>query len=328
MNADTPLPPSYTDVTVAAARLRGVAVRTPLLTNPDLDAAVGARVLLKPETLQRTGSFKFRGAYNRLAGLAGAGGGVVAYSSGNHAQGVAQAAQLLGMPAIMVMPADAPETKVARTRALGAEVRRYERFFECREAIAAEIAAERGATIVKPYDDPAIIAGQGTVGLELLQQAHAMGEHLDAVLVCAGGGGLAAGTTLACSALSPHTSVHTVEPAGHDDHARSLRSGHRVTNTDGPPSICDALLAPTPGALTFAVNRHRLAGGLAVTDPEVREAVRTAFASLKLVVEPSGAVALAAALHRRLPGKPATIGVVLSGGNVNPATHAAIVTAP
>ncbi|SDF80503.1 L-threonine ammonia-lyase [Limimonas halophila] len=316
--------PSYTDVAFAAARLHGAAVRTPLLTNPALNAEVGAKVLIKPETLQRTGSFKFRGAYNRLTelGVTGARGGVVAYSSGNHAQGVAHAAQLLGIPAVVVMPADAPETKVERTRAYGAEIRQYERFFECRERIAEEIAAERGATVVKPYDDPAIIAGQGTVGLEMIQQARAAGERLDTVLVCAGGGGLSAGAALACSALSPATAVYTVEPEGHDDHARSLAAGHRVANADAPPSICDALLAPTPGALTFAVNESRLAGGLAVSDTEVRSAVRTAFASLKLVVEPSGAVALAAALTGKL-GQPAgTIGVVLSGGNVDAGAYA------
>lgn len=327
--ADPQRMPGYTDVAQAATRLRGVAVRTPLLTSPELDAHLGARVLVKPETLQRTGSFKFRGAYNRLSTLreGGAPGGVVAYSSGNHALGIAHAARLLGLPAIVVMPADAPETKREQTRAQGAEIRQYERFFACRERIAAELAAERGATVVKPYDDPAIIAGQGTVGLELLQQAHEAGENLDAILVCAGGGGLAAGAALACSALSPKTAVFTVEPAGHDDHARSLAAGRRVSNdTATEPSICDALLAPTPGELTFAVNRDRLAGGLSVSDSAVCQAVRFAFESLKLVVEPSGAVALAAALREEIPSRPATIGVILSGANVDPEAHADLVS--
>ncbi len=313
--------PDFDDVRRAAERLRGVAVRTPLLRSDALDARVGGRVLLKAETLQRTGSFKIRGAFNRLKQLAEAGragGGVVAFSSGNHAQGVASAAGLLGMAAAIVMPSDAPPTKIANTRRLGGEIILYDRWTEDREAIAASLAAERGATLVPAFDDPGVIAGQGTVGLEMAEDARTLELTLDAVCVPEGGGGLAAGIGLALTGESPATKLYTAEPALFDDHARSLAAGERVGNDPGGRSICDALLAPMPGRLTFALNRDKLAGGLAATDREVLAAMAFAFETLKLVVEPGGAVALAALLAGRIDARGRVTGIVLSGGNVEP----------
>ena len=314
-------PPTIDDVRRAAGRLAGIAYRTPLLRSDALDALTGGRVLLKAETLQRTGSFKIRGAYNRLAELAegGSGGaGVVAFSSGNHAQGVALAARLLGISAVIVMPADAPALKVENTRSLGAEIVLYDRWREDREAIAARISSERGATIVPSYDDPGIVAGQGTVGLELAAQADELGIGLDAVIVPASGGGLAAGIALALQAESPRTQVHTAEPTAFDDHARSLAAGEPLGNNDPEArSICDALLAPRPGRITFPINRRLLAGGVTATDAEVCAAMRFAFRHLKLVVEPGGAVALAALLAGRIDPKGRTLGIVLSGGNID-----------
>jgi threonine dehydratase len=311
--------PDFADVRAAAARLAGHARRTPLLAGTPLDERTGGRILLKLETLQHTGSFKFRGAYNRLSQLdpAQRASGVVAFSSGNHAQGVAAAARLLGLRATIVMPADAPRTKMQNTLALGAEVVTYDRLRESREAIAARLARERGAVLVPSYDDPDVIAGQGTVGLEIAEQAADLGARLDDVIVCTSGGGLVAGTALAINARSPTTRVWTAEPAGHDDYRRSLASGHRETNAPGTRSICDALLAPEPGVLTFEINLRLLAGGLAVTDAEVRDAIAFAVRTLKLVVEPGGAVALAAVLCGRIEARGRTIAVVLSGGNVD-----------
>lgn len=317
--------PTYDDVRSAADRLRGVVVRTPLLSSDVLDALAGGRILLKAETLQRTGSFKIRGAYNRLKQLVEEGrhaGGVVAFSSGNHAQGVAEAARLLGIRAAIVMPSDAPPLKIANTRRLGGEVVLYDRWTEDREAIAAALAAERGAVLVPSYDDPGIIAGQGTVGLEMAADAKAFGCSLDTVYVPASGGGLAAGIALAFEADSPGTVVHTAEPAEFDDHARSLAAGARVANCADARSICDALLAPTPGRLTFAVNRARLGPGVVATDAEVLGAMAFAFENLKLVVEPGGAVALAALLAGRIDARGKAVGIVLSGGNVDPALFA------
>jgi threonine dehydratase len=284
-----------------------------------LDVPCGGRVALKLENLQHTGSFKFRGAYNRLAQLDAAerAAGVVAFSSGNHAQGVAAAARLLGIPATIVMPSDAPRIKLANTLALGAEVISYDRERESREDIAARLAAERGAVLVPSFDDPDIIAGQGTVGLELAEQAAECGLRLDDVIVCASGGGLVAGIALAVHALSPATRIWTAEPEGHDDHRRSLAAGRREANPPGTRSICDALLAPQPGVLTFEINRRLLAGGVAVSDDEVRAAIAYAARTLKLVVEPGGAVALAAVLAGRLPAAGRTVGVVISGGNID-----------
>ncbi len=326
--AEAPSAPTFADVEDAARRLHGLSVETPLLNSPALDARVGGTVLIKPETLQRTGSFKFRGAYNKIARLPDSAreAGVVAFSSGNHAQGVAHAAQLCGLPAVIVMPSDAPEMKVANTRAYGAEVRLYDRYFEDRESVAAAIVEETGATLIKPYDDPAVIAGQGTCGLEIARQAAARGAAMDAVLLCCGGGGLAAGSALALRTLTPETEIYVVEPEGFDDHARSLQAGERLGNEPGARSICDALLAPRPGALTFEINRRLLSGGLAVSDAEVAEAVAFAYRTLKLVVEPGGAVCLAAVLSGKLPVAGRTVALTLSGGNVDPRTYCNLVT--
>ena len=315
---------SFVDVEAAAQRLAGIAVRTPLLTSPALDESVGRSVLLKPETLQRGGSFKFRGAYNRLAMLTAdeRRAGVVAWSSGNHAQGVAAAARLLGVRARIVMPADAPAIKLANTRALGAEVITYDRYTGDREAIARSLAERDGGVLVPSYDDPAIIAGQGTAGLELFQDTP---QALDALLVCCGGGGLTAGCALALEALSPQTHLFCVEPEGYDDHARSLASGRRERADPSRSSICDALLSPTPGALTFPINRRLLTAGLVVSEDEVRAAMRYAFRDLKLVIEPGGAVALAALLAGRLPDRYRRVAVLLSGANVDPALFAEII---
>jgi threonine dehydratase len=313
--------PDFDDVRAAAARLAGHAQRTPLLAGTPLDERTGGRILLKLETLQHTGSFKFRGAYNRLSQLDAAQRkvGVVAFSSGNHAQGVAYAARLLGVPATIVMPTDAPRVKLQNTLALGAQVITYDRLRESREEIAARLAVERGAVLVPSFDDPDIIAGQGTVGLEIAEQAAALGATLDDVIVCTSGGGLVAGIALAVRALSPATRVWTAEPAGHDDHRRSLAAGRREANEPGTRSICDALLAPEPGVLTFEINRRLLAGGLAVSDAEVREAIAFGARTLKLVIEPGGAVALASVLAGSIELSGRTVAVVVSGGNIDDA---------
>ena len=320
-----PLAITIEDVRDAARQIAGVAVRTPLLENADLNARVGGRVLLKFEGAQHMGSFKFRGAYNRLSRIEGAAkaAGVVAWSSGNHAQGVAAAARRLGLPATIVMPADAPAIKIANTRALGAEIILYDRFTQSREAIARELAATRGATVVPSFDDPYIIAGQGSIGLELLDQAAEAGVSLDQILVCCGGGGLVAGVATAVKASHPRIAIFSVEPEGFDDTARSLKSGVRETVDPAARSICDALLSPSPGEMTFPINQRLLAGGLAVSDDQVRAAMRYAFETLKLVVEPGGAVALAAILHGVAPAA-STSAVVISGANVDPAQYAAI----
>lgn len=324
VEAASPLPPLPTpdDVREAVVRLAGQAVETPLLRADALDERIGGRLLLKAEPLQRTGSFKFRGAYNRLSQLSGddGAGGVVAYSSGNHAQAVAAAARLVGVPAVIVMPRDAPEVKIAGTRRHGAEVVLYDRASEAREALGKRIAAERGATLVKPYDDFHVIAGQGTVGHEIVRQCSAIGCRPDMVVVPAGGGGLMAGTSLAIADAWPGTRLHTAEPEGYDDHAMSLERGCRVgVPGRGPGSFCDALLAPMPGALTFRINAERVQSGVAVSDSEVAEAMRAAFYHLKLVVEPGGAAALAAVLAGKVAAAGRTVVAVLSGGNVDPA---------
>lgn len=317
--------PGYAEVEAAALRLAGLARRTPLLAGTPLDAPAGGRLLLKLEPLQVTGSFKFRGAYNRLVQLDAAArrAGVVAFSSGNHAQGVAAAARMLGMPATIVMPKDAPKSKLENTRALGAEVVEYDRYTEDREAIARRIVAERGATLVPAYDDPHIIAGQGTVGLELMQQAAELGLVPDQVLVPTSGGGLTAGTAIAVRALAPSAAIYGVEPEAFDDTRRSLAAGTLVGNPPDARSICDALQSSPPGRLTFAINRDLLAGILTVSDEEVQSAMSSAFRFLRVVVEPGGAVALAAALAGRLPLAGRTTAIVLSGGNVDAATFIA-----
>ncbi len=325
MNAPVTLP-TFADVQDAERRLAGKAVMTPLLEHPALNEAVGGRVLLKCETLQVSGSFKFRGAYNRISRLSDEekARGVVAYSSGNHAQGVAAAAKLVGTRALIVMPSDAPEVKVAGVRAFGGEVRSYDRWTESREAIGAEIARERGSVLVPPYDDRFVIAGQGTTGIEMARQAEAMGVIMDDVLCGASGGGLIAGIGLAMQALSPVTKVHVVEPAEYNDHALSLASGMRTAHGPATPSFCDALMSATPGEITFPINGVLLKGAYGVTDGEVAEAMRFAFRWLKLVVEPGGAVSLAATLTGKFDARGKTTGVVLTGGNVDPGLYARV----
>jgi threonine dehydratase len=320
--------PGLTEIRAAAEKLAAVAVETPLLQAPVLDRRTGGHVLIKAEMLQRTGSFKFRGAYNKISRIAPLRHkGVVAFSSGNHAQGVAAAAQLLNTPATIVMPADAPAIKIENTRGYGASVVLYDRDTGDREAIAAEIVARTGATLVRPYDDPDIIAGQGTIGLELVRQAEALGCRLDLVLTPCSGGGLMAGCATAVKALSPQTRLMTVEPQDFDDMARSLASGHRQTNKPGRRSICDALMSPTPGVLTFRINQRLTEAGLAVSDAEVQQAMAFAFRELKLVVEPGGAVPLAAVLSGKVEAAGQTIALVLSGGNVDAATFTAALAA-
>jgi len=325
---ESPALPGFAEVEAAAARLAGVAHRTALLAATPLDEATGGRLLFKAECLQRTGSFKFRGAYNRLVQLDAAArrAGVVAFSSGNHAQGVAAAARMLGIPATIVMPSNAPAIKLENTRALGAEVVQYDRFTGDREAIARRIVAERGATLVPAYDDPHVVAGQGTAGLELVRQAADLGLVPDQVLVPTSGGGLTAGTAIAVRELAPAAAIYGVEPEAFDDTRRSLAAGSLLRNPPEARSICDALQSSPPGSLTFAINRVLLAGVLTVSDAEVESAMARAFRDLKLVVEPGGAVALAAALAGKLPLAGRTTAIVLSGGNVDPATFIAALT--
>jgi len=318
------------DVAAAATRLAGHVVRTPLLENAALNRAVGGRLLLKPEMLQTTGSFKFRGASNAVLQLDAErrARGVIAFSSGNHAQGVAAAAKLNGVDALIVMPDDAPAVKRAGTAAWGAEIVDYDRKGGVsREAVAAKLADDRGLTLIRPYDEPAVMAGQGTVGLEIAEQAAGLGLVPDLVLVPCGGGGLTAGVATALAAQCPRARVHPVEPQGFDDTARSLAAGERLANDGVESGYCDALLAPQPGALTFAVNRRLCGPGLVVSDADVRVAMHAAFSQLKLVAEPGGAVALAAALAGKVDLKDRVAVVVLSGGNVDPAVYTAALQA-
>jgi threonine dehydratase len=318
---------SAADIAAAAQVLKPYAVRTPLLSSPALDALTGARVFLKPEMLQRTGSFKFRGAFNKLSSipLDARGGGVVAFSSGNHAQGVAAAAQILGMRATIVMPADAPLSKRERTKGFGAEVVLYDRLREDREAIARRIAEQTGATLVPPYEDPKVIAGQGTVGREIVEDLAAQGQSPDLVIAPASGGGLLAGIAVAVRSRCPQAVILCAEPEAFDDHARSLRAGQREPHHADGPTICDALMAAIPGQLTFSINHRLLARGLTVSDAEVAAAVGFVFRELKLVVEPGGAVALAALLAGRIQAPDKVVCVVLSGGNVDPDMFARLI---
>jgi len=315
---------SFGDVQAAAKRLRGVTHRTPVVTSATLDARTGARVFCKAENLQRIGAFKIRGAYNAIAQLdpERSRGGVVAFSSGNHAQGVALAAKLLGVPATIVMPSDAPAAKLAATRGYGAEIVTYDRERMNRAELAASIAAERGATLVPPYDDPAIIAGQGTVALELVEDA----GQLDVLLVCLGGGGLLAGCALAATALSPGVRIYGVEPEAGDDWVRSWRE-NRIVSIPVPKTIADGQQTRSPGALTWPIVRALAAGVVTVSDDEIRAAMRFAFERLKLVVEPSGASALAALLFERIDVRGLRVGVTISGGNVDPGTFGACIIA-
>jgi threonine dehydratase len=311
--------PTFNDIEDAARILRGLAVRTPLLESPFLNELAGCRLLIKPEMLQITGSFKFRGAYNAISRIPEErhANGIVAYSSGNHAQGTAAAAQSLNIPAIIVMPADAPRLKIENTKAYGADVVLYDRIKESREEIAASIAEERKATIIRPYDDPYIIAGQGTVGMEIADDCKALGVELDALVIPCGGGGLPAGCALAFERLMPRTKVFTAEPKEFDDTARSLQSGIRETNSPDGKSICDALLAPMPGELTFEINHKIITAGLMASDEEVRRAMAALFLRLKIVAEPGGAIAAAAVMAELARFKGKTVAVVCSGGNVD-----------
>jgi threonine dehydratase len=311
--------PTFADVEEAARHVGVACIVTPLLESAVINARVGGRLLVKAEGLQRTGSFKMRGAYNRMRLLTAdeRARGVVAYSSGNHGQAVAATARLLGTTATVVMPADAPKTKADKTRALGAEVLFYDRQRDDRVAIGRQLAEERGLVMVPPFEDRFVMAGAGTVALETVRQAEAMGAPLDAMIACCSGGGLAAGTALVMRALVPDGEVYAAEPVGFDDTARSLAAGHRVSNEPGLTSICDSVLAPTPGELTFEVNRRNLSGAVAVSDDEVIEAMRTAFRDLGLVAEPGGSVALAAVLSGRYPLEGRTVAVTLSGSNID-----------
>jgi len=309
--------PSFSDVVAAASRIAPHAVRTPLVESPALNALTGGRVFLKLELLQRTGSFKFRGACNRLAMIPREqrAHGVVAFSSGNHAQGVAAAAQLFGMPALIVMPSDAPRPKIEGTRAYGAEIVRYDRVREDREAIAGKICAERGAVLVKPFDDAGIIAGQGTAGLEIAEDVARFGVVLDEVLVPCSGGGLVSGIALALKGAGVAAKVHSVEPENFDGMKRSLEAGARVQAPGGALSIADALMAPIPGAIVFELAKDLLAPGLAVSDAELERAMVFAAEKLKLLVEPGGAAALAALLAGKIDARDKAVALVLSGGN-------------
>jgi threonine dehydratase len=317
--AASPALPALADVEAAARRIAGHAQRTPLLRFLELDRRLGTPVFVKPECLQVTGSFKFRGAYNKIKSALDGGRvpGVVAFSSGNHAQGVAAAAAQLGVPAIIVMPEDAPRIKLANTRALGAEVKLYDRYKEDREAIGRAVARDKGYVLVPPYDDPAIIAGQGTIGLEIADDLAGLGLAPDVVLAPCSGGGLISGIATAVKARAPEARVFGCEPARFDDTRRSLEAGKRLENEGNEKSICDALLSRTPGEITFAINRALLAGALTASDEEALEAVAFAARRLKLVVEPGGAIALAAALQGRAPKDARNIVVVCSGGNID-----------
>lgn len=322
----TEVPVELSDIEAAAERIAGIAVVTPLLWSPELDELAGGQILLKPETLQRTGSFKIRGAYNMMSQLSReqALRGVVAWSSGNHAQGVAAAGSLLGIRTTIVMPEDAPKAKIENTRRLGGEPVLYDRYTGDREAIAREIATERGAELVPSYDHADIVAGQGTVGLEIMRQCEEACVRPDQVLIPCGGGGLSAGSAVAIRGIAADASVHSVEPGFFDDTARSLRAGKRLSNEPSARSICDSLLSDSPGALTFAINRQLLGDGLVVSDDEVKEAMRFAFRTLKLVVEPGGAVALAAVLAGKIATRGKATVIVLSGGNVDTELFASI----
>jgi threonine dehydratase len=321
------LPVTPADIDAAARVIAPYAVRTPLLSSPALNERVGAKVFLKPELLQRTGSFKFRGAFNKLSSIRAEkrSAGVVAFSSGNHAQGVAAAAQILNIKATIVMPADAPAAKRERTKSYGAEVVLYDRDREDREAIAREIAEKRGATLVPPYDDPLIIAGQGTAGREIAEDMAALGVAPDIVVTPASGGGLIAGIATAVKAKFPQAQVIVAEPNDYDDHGLSLRAGRRESHHAKARTICDALMAETPGEITFAINGKLLSGGVAASDEEVGAAMAFAFRELKLVVEPGGAVGLAALLAGRIDVRDKHVVIVLSGGNVDADLYAKLI---
>jgi len=311
--------PTFADVQAAAVRIAPHAVRTPLVEAPALNALTGGRVFLKLETLQRTGSFKFRGACNRLAMIPmdQRANGVVAFSSGNHAQGVAAAAQLFGMPAVIVMPSDAPRPKIEGTRGYGAAIVEYDRVRDDREAIAQRIRAERGAVLVRPYDDAGIIAGQGTAGLEIAEDAARFGVTLDEVLTPCSGGGLVSGVALALKGAGCAANVHSAEPENFDGMKRSLEAHARVKAPGGALSIADALMAPIPGEIVFELAKDLLAPGLAVSDAELQQAMAFAAKELRLLVEPGGSAALAALLAGKIDARNKCVALVLSGGNAD-----------
>ena len=313
--------PTHDDVQDARVRITPHIVRTPMMRHRLLDDLSGGTILIKPEPLQRTGSFKLRGATNAILKLSEAErrAGVVTHSSGNHGQATACAAASVGATATVFMPADAPRIKVDGTRRWGAEVVHYDRVNDDREGLTRAHAERTGAVMVPPFDHADVIAGQGTLALELAEDAGAAGLSMDALLVCTGGGGLVAGCALALEGVSPATLIYAVEPQDWDDTARSLASGSRLGNAPGGSMLCDALLSKMPGRLTFEVNQHRLAGGLAVSDDEVLAAIAFAFSHLKLVVEPGGAVCLAAILAGKFDARGKVVGIVVSGGNVDPA---------
>jgi threonine dehydratase len=306
-------------IDAAAGRLAGNARRTPLLSSPFLDEIAGRRVLVKPECLQHTGSFKFRGAWSAVSALdpETRARGVIAFSSGNHAQGVAEAARLHGISAVIVMPADAPKLKIANTRALGAEVILYDRASEDRDAIGAALAKERGLTLIKPFDEPLVIAGQGTAGLEIAEQARELGVEQADVMICCGGGGLTSGIALALEARAPGLRPRPVEPENFDDVTRSLQSGRIERNTALSGSLCDAILTPSPGEITFPILKRLCGPGIVVTEEEALRAMVLAWLRLKIVLEPGGAVGLAAALFHGAETSGDAVIAVASGGNVD-----------
>ncbi len=311
-------------IEAARQRMNGEVIRTPLMSSPFLDEIAGRKVLIKPECLQRTGSFKFRGGWSAVSALEPEvrKRGVIAFSSGNHAQGVALAASLHGVPAVIIMPRDAPKIKIENTRAYGAEVVLYDRANEDRDAIGATLSEERGLTLIRPYDEPLVIAGQGTVGLEIAEQAQEAGIGRAEVLVCCGGGGLTSGVALALEAKAPGLKVRTAEPEHFDDVARSLASGKIERNATLSGSICDAIITPQPGNITFPILKRLCGAGIAVTEEEALRAMVLAFQRLKIVVEPGGAVALAAALFHGDELENDTVIAVASGGNVDSAIMA------
>nr|WP_321981451.1 threonine/serine dehydratase [uncultured Cohaesibacter sp.] len=320
---------SFDDILRAAKRLEGHAVHTPLLEFAPLNERLGKRVLIKFEGAQHTGSFKFRGAFNRISTIdpSQKEAGVIAWSSGNHAQGIAAAASMNGIQATIVMPSDAPKIKVNNTRALGADIIFYDRYTESREEIAMALVKEQGAILVPSYDDPFIIAGQGTVGLEIAQQAEEVGATIGAVIAPCGGGGLISGTATAIKEKCPEAKVYSAEPEGFDSTGRSLASDTPAGNDPKARSICDALQSPYPGTMTLPINKQKLAGGLAVSDDEVRAAVRFAFEKLKLVAEPGGSAGLAAALAGKIPDHDGALAIVISGANVDPELYCEILSA-
>jgi len=319
--------PSITDVLQAADILDGHAIRTPLLKSRVLDEISGANVLIKPESLQHTGSFKFRGAFNAMSRLSlkQRQAGIVASSSGNHAQGIAAAAKIFNAKATIIMPKDAPHLKVERTRRYGADVVFYDRANEDRDAKAGELLSERGGEYIHPFNNFHVIAGQGTVGVEIAQDLMGMNQVPDRVLVCTGGGGLTAGVTLAIKYNFPDASVHSVEPEEFDDYRRSLISGKPERNEKTAGSVCDAIITPSPGEIGFEINRHALGEGLVVSDEEALNAVKFAYHELKLVVEPGGAAALAGLLKAGKDWSGKTIVVVISGGNIDPELLAQVI---